>query len=76
MSAGGLYTDAQWRWVARKLAKGYSKRQLSEFLGVSRELIRRALRARGLMYLELPEEPLDRGEFNALADEEADGAAE
>ena len=73
---GDLYTDAQWRWVAQKLAEGYSKRQLSEFLGVSRELIRRALRARGLMYPELPDEPLDRAEFNALADEGADSASE
>ena len=73
--SGDIYSDRQWDWVARKLSEGYTKQQLSVFLGLTTETIRRALRARCLMFPCLPETPLgenDRIEFNALAGDHED----
>lgn len=65
---GALYSDAQWEWIAAKRAEGYSMRQLSDFLGLNAESVLTALRVRGLAPQEKPTEPLDRSEFNALAE--------
>lgn len=67
---GNMYSDAQWEWVANKRAQGYSMRQLSAFLGVNTGTILSALRVRDLAPQERPTEPLDREEFNALAEVE------
>lgn len=65
---GDMYSDAQWEWVASKRAEGYSMRQLSAFLGLNTDAVLTALRVRGLAPQERPTEPLDRSEFNALAE--------
>ena len=65
---GDMYSDAQWEWIAAKRAEGYSMRQLSDFLGLNAESVLTALRVRGLAPQEKPTEPLDRSEFNALAE--------
>lgn len=59
---GDMYSDAQWEWISLKRAEGYSMRQLSTFLGLNTE------RVRGLAPQERPTEPLNRDEFNALAE--------
>ena len=64
---GDIYSDAQWKWVAQKVAEGYTKKQLAEFLGMDYREILPALRLRGLAYPR-PTEPLDKAEFNALAE--------
>ena len=43
-------------------------RQLSDFLGLNTDAVLTALRVRGLAPQERPTEPLDRTEFNALAE--------
>lgn len=65
---GDMYSDAQWEWVSLKRAEGYSMRQLSTFLGLNTDAILTALRVRGLAPQERPTEPLNRDEFNALAE--------
>lgn len=67
---GDMYSDAQWEWVAAKRAEGYSMRKLSDFLGINTDAVLTALRVRGLVPQEKPTEPLDRAEFNALAEVE------
>ena len=67
---GALYSDAQWEWIGAKRAEGYSMRQLSDFLGLNTDAVLTALRVRGLVPQERPTEPLDRAEFNALAEVE------
>lgn len=69
---GALYSDAQWEWIGAKRAEGYSMRQLSDFLGLNTDAVLTALRVRGLVPQEKPTEPLDRAEFNALAEVEDD----
>lgn len=69
---GDMYSDAQWEWVAAKRAEGYSMRKLSDFLGLNTDSVLTALRVRGLVPQERPTEPLDRAEFNALAEVEDD----
>ena len=64
---GDIYSDAQWQWVAQKVAEGYTKKQLANFLGLDYREILPALRLRGLAYPR-PTEPLDKAEFNALAE--------
>ena len=70
---GDMYSDTQWEWIAAKRAEGYSMRQLSDFLGLNAESVLTALRVRGLVPQERPAEPLDRSEFNALAEVDDDG---
>lgn len=67
---GDMYSDAQWEWIAAKRAEGYSMRKLSDFLGINTDAVLTALRVRGLAPQERPTEPLDRSEFNALAEVE------
>ena len=69
---GDMYSDAQWEWIAAKRAEGYSMRKLSDFLGLNTDAVLTALRVRGLVPQEKPTEPLDRLEFNALAEVEDD----
>lgn len=69
---GDMYSDAQWEWVAAKRAEGYSMLKLSDFLGINTDAVLTALRVRGLVPQEKPTEPLDRAEFNALAEVEDD----
>lgn len=69
---GDMYSDAQWEWIAAKRAEGYSMRKLSGFLGINTDAVLKALRVRGLAPQEKPTEPLDRAEFNALAEVEDD----
>lgn len=64
---GDIYSDDQWQWVAQKIHEGYTKKQLAEFLGMDYREILPALRLRGLAYPR-PTEPLDKAEFNALAE--------
>lgn len=47
---GDIYSDAQWQWVAQKVAEGYTKKQLADFLGLDYREILPALRLRGLAY--------------------------
>ena len=70
---GDMYSDAQWEWIAAKRAEGYSMRKLSDFLGINTDAVLTALRVRGLVPQERPAEPLDRSEFNALAEVDDDG---
>ena len=67
---GDMYSDAQWEWIAAKRSEGYSMQELSVFLGVNPDTVLTALRVRGLAPQGHPTEPLDRDEFNALAEVE------
>ena len=64
---GDIYSDDQSQWVAQKVAEGYTTKQLADFLGLDYREILPALRLRGLAYPR-PTEPLDKAEFNALAE--------
>ena len=48
MSRPPCLTDAQWRWIGDRWLEGYSQVDLAEFLGVSRETVRRWLTRLGL----------------------------
>lgn len=43
-----VFTDAQCNWIGDRWREGYSQIALAEFLGVSRETIRRVLLRQGL----------------------------
>lgn len=34
-----IYTDAQWQWVADRIREGYTRKELSAFLGINRNAI-------------------------------------
>ena len=64
-----VYSPAQWAWITERFREGYTIRSLAEFLGVSRETVRRHLQAMGAKPYGLDElVPLDerKEEFNAL----------
>lgn len=42
------FTDTQCRWIGERWQEGYSQVELAEFLGVTRETIRRVLLCQGL----------------------------
>ena len=42
------FTAAQDRWVGQRWREGYSQSEISEFLGVNRETVRRSLMRQGL----------------------------
>lgn len=60
-----IYNDAQWEWVIRKSIDGYTRRELAEFLGVSRSTVEHRVGSMRAMY----KTPLSelKDEFNALA---------
>ena len=64
-----VYSPAQWAWIAERFREGYTIRSLADFLGVSRETVRRHLQAMGVKPYGLDElTPLDERmkEFNDL----------
>ena len=64
-----LYTEAQWQWVEAKYREGYYISQLAEFLGITRETLRRIFQRRGIRPVSHDEmTPLSefRREFYAL----------
>ena len=46
--AKGVLTAAQWRWVGDRWLEGYTMRELADFLGRTRETVRRGLIRLGL----------------------------
>lgn len=64
-----LYNAAQWEWVSQRRKEGYSINALADFLGVSRETVRRHL----LQINNLPCKEdmvlLDKDEFNRLGEQ-------
>ena len=68
-----IYTEAQWQWIEAKYREGYYISQLADFLGISRETLRRVFQQRGLRPVSHDEmTPLSefRREFYALGESE------
>lgn len=66
------YTPAQWQWIWERYCEGYSIKELSRFLYLHRETVRRRFQRMGLRPYnreDLPDLYDRRGEFRALARE-------
>lgn len=55
------FSDVQCRWIGERWQEGYTQTELAEFLGVTRETIRRVLLRQGLR-------PFFRDELPPLAE--------
>lgn len=66
------YTPAQWQWIWERYCEGYTIKELSRFLYLHRETVRRRFQRMGLRPYsreDLPDLYDRRGEFRALAGE-------
>ena len=64
-----FYTDAQYRWLWQKYLEGYTIPQLCDFAFTHRNTLDYHFRRLGLRVCVRTLPPLDREEFDALADD-------